>query len=326
MRYDIAVIGNDEAALELLCISGSQGFRTLGILPEQRHSSWIVSEALRRIVAQLQADRTPERDRLCREFASPRLIRRLLLTALSEEVRDHQTVLERMGVEVRTGETRLLGPGRMVVTSGVDCHREIVQADNIVIGCGTRRTSVHSSLGLMPFLRPESLLSGSYLPKRVCLLGGGSFGAGLASLLSLFGVDVRLIRDESDSDASVELAMDTGVDVAYEVDDCLRSDEIHCADVTQNVIDCRRCVGFTEHLGLNAIGIEPDECGQLWCASSLETWCSGVFGIGDVVGFSSDISTHPTDQSHRILNRIQHRIRRPHFLRVRSPRSAMAGY
>jgi hypothetical protein len=48
MRYDIAVIGNDEAALELSCMAGSLGKRVLAILPEQRHSEWMIGIALRR--------------------------------------------------------------------------------------------------------------------------------------------------------------------------------------------------------------------------------------------------------------------------------------
>jgi hypothetical protein len=140
----------------------------------------------------------------------------------------------------------------------------------------------------------------------------------MAALFSLFGVQTRLVAGSEDSCALLELAEAAGVFVVQNPADLGLSEASIFSHRNTDIWDCRRVCGFTEHLGLPGIGVEPDEHGQLWCADNLETWCSGVFGIGEVVGFTSAASHHPTDQSHRILNRITHRIRRPHFLGTRT--------
>jgi NAD(P) transhydrogenase len=317
MRYDIAVIGNDEAALELLCMAGSLGKRVLAILPEQRHSEWMVGIALRRLVEQLLNDGRGARLNKSARRSTPGLVKRLLTNALTSEIMDYIAILERLGVDVRIGEARLLSRSSVMITSGVDCSRNVFVADNVVVGCGTRRTSTHRPLGLVPSTGPESLLTGAIFPDTVTILGGDQLGAGFASLLSLIGVESELITHGRADCAMQELAVEAGVRMidAGNIDEYVRKRSR--SGRSGALLDFRRSVGFTEHLGLADVGVEPDELGRLWCASSLETWCSGVFGIGAVVGFSADISRHPTDQARRILNRISHRIRRPHFLRSR---------
>lgn len=318
MRYEIAVIGNDEAALELLCMAGSAGKRALAVLPEQRHSEWMVGIALRRLVEQLLNEDVRGRLTGSVRRSSPALVRKLLVNALTSETMDYMDVLGRLGIDVLLGEARLSNQNSLVVTQGMECRRTVIGADNVVVGCGTRRTGKHRPLGLLPFSRPESLLSSSAFPDFLTVLGGDQMGAGFAALLSLFGVPSRLISAGPSESAMQELALAAGVQVIDDVDveECswARSDSGRCGEI----IDFRRSVGFTEHLGLADVGVEPDEQGRLWCASSLETWRSGIFGIGDVVGFSADVSREPTDQARRILNRINHRIRRPHFLRNRA--------
>lgn len=317
MRYDIAVIGNDEAALELSCMAGSAGKRVLAVLPEQRHSEWIVGIALRRLVGQLLNEGVGLRLPGTLRRGSPGLVRRLLANALTSEIMDYMEIFERLGIDVLLGEARLLSNNSLVITQGMGCCRNVIDADNIVVGCGTRRTTKHRPLGLLPFSRPESLLSGSDFPESLTILGGDELGAGFASLVSLFGVPSRLIGSGSSECAMHELALAAGVQVLDDVDVEEYSWKRDGSGRCEEVIDFRRSVGFTEHLGLSEVGVEPDELGRLWCASSLETWRSGIFGIGDVVGFSADVSRDPTDQARRILNRINHRIRRPHFLRNR---------
>ncbi len=316
MRYDIAVIGNDEAVFEMLRLASSAGQRSIAILPEERHSSWIIGQALRRLVSQLLVDRSTTRQRLLIRNGTPRLLHRLLTNSLTAELTEQMLVLERIGVDLLLGEAHLQSRNAVCVTSGMDCRRTVVQANNLVIGMGIRRTSMHRPLGLLPFLRPELLLAGSHLPATLCVLGGDDVGTGLAALFSLFGVDTQLLARNDGCSAMLELAHAAGVSIGHHPADLGCDEHNLFSSDAKSIVDCRRAIGFTNHLGLPEIGVEPDEHGQLWCADNLETWCTGVFGIGTVVGFSSDISKNPADQAHRILNRTLHRIRRPHFLRT----------
>ena len=314
MQYDIAILGNDEAAMEMACAASSAGQRVAMALPEQRHSSWMMEQALRRLVTELSVDYTAFRRSLLRRIGTPHLLRRLLARAINAETSEAMELLERLGVDVVPGESRFLSRNILAVTSGMSCQRTTMGATNIVIGTGVRRAAVHRPLGLLPLRHVESVLEGRRLPDSLIVLGGEAFGAGLASLFSLFGVQTSLLASEKDDCNLLELAEDAGVQIVHHPSELgLTSEEPVSPDIRQ-IVDCRRSLGFTEHLGLPAIGIEPDEHGQLWCAANLETWCSGVFGIGSVVGFSTDAVDHPTIQAERVLNRIQHRIRRPHFL------------
>ena len=314
MRYDIAILGNDEAAMEIACAAIGAGQRVAMAVPEQRHSSWMMEQALRRLVTELSIDYTAIRRSLLRRIATPRLLRRLLAGAINAETSEAIELLERLGVDVVPGESRFVSRNSLAVTSGMSCKRTVMSATNIVIGTGVRRAAVYRPLGLVPFRRVESVLEGRSLPDSLIVLGGEAFGAGIASLLSLFGVQTSLVAPEKDDCDLLELAEDAGVQIVHHPSKLGLTSEGPVSPDEQQIVDCRRTVGFTEHLGLPAIGIEPDEHGQLWCAANLETWCSGVFGIGSVVGFSADAADHPTIQAERILNRIQHRIRRPHFL------------
>ena len=317
MRYDIAIFGNDEAALEMACVASNAGQRVAMALPEQRHSSWMIEQALRRIVTELSVEFTDVRRALLRRCGTPRLLQKLLGGAINAETSEAIALFERLGVDVVPGESRFLTRNSFSVTSGMSCIRTLVCATNIVIGTGVRRTAVHRPLGLLPFRRAESVFEGPCLPESLVVLGGEDFGAGFASLLSLFGVHTSLLaRENSDGDL-LELAEDAGVQIFYHPSALGLSNEGSISPDNQQIVDCRRTVGFTEHLDLPAIGVEPDEHGRLWCAGNLETWCPGVFGIGSVIGFSADAADHPTVQAERVLNRVQHRLPKPHFLRSR---------
>lgn len=315
MCYDLAVIGNDEPALEMLCVAASAGQKTVAILPESRHSSWLMAQALRRLVVGLLVDQTESRRGLLERSGTPRMLQRLITRALVSEVTDHTRMLERLGVDVILGEARFSSRNKLTISRGVDFSRADISAVNIVVGTGVRHTAMHRPLGLLPFQRPEALFEGVELPKTLCIIGGDDFGAGLCALFSLFGVDSRLLAREDNTSAMLELATLVGVTVAHHPEEIGLGDFGPGSSRVTDIIDCRRAVGFTEHLNLPTIGVEPDENGRLWCAGSFETWCSGVFGIGEVIGFSSNESLHPTRQAERILNRMTHRIRPPHFLR-----------
>ncbi|MDG2128770.1 MAG: FAD-dependent oxidoreductase [Fuerstiella sp.] len=315
MDYDVAVIGNDEAAFEMLSLSAASKRRTVAILPESTHSAWLVGQSLRRLISDLLVDRTAQRRAMFAKAGTPRLLQALVRGAVVEEVSEHVRMLENIGVDVMLGEARFIGSRDLMVSLGVSCRRETVTARHLVIGTGVRQTTMHRPLGLMPFHRPESLLTGQHLPKTACVVGGGDVGAGLSALISLFGVATRHVARHDNESMMHELAAAAGVQIGYHPAEVgLPQFGAPFTKLHADVVDCRRSVGFTDHLSLDAINVEPDENGQLWCASNFETWCSGVFGIGDVVGFSPDTALHPSIQAERVMSSITRAIPRPHLL------------
>lgn len=315
MNHELAVIGNDEAAFETLCLAAASGKRTVAFLPVTRHSSWLVGQALRRLVSNLLVDRTPRRSRMFQKSATPRLLQTLVARSIAAEILDRIDVLKSAGVDVVLGEAHFCAQHASGGGKALQCGADTFHVDNIVIGTGVRRTAMHRPVGLVPFHRPESLFLGQALPTSVCIVGGGNFGAGLAALTSLFGVATRHVAREDRDSVMLELAAAAGVQIGHHPADVgLPNLGSQFADMHSDVVDCRRVVGFTDHLNLSAINVEPDENGQLWCASHFETWCAGVFGVGEVVGFSPDSSLHASVQAERVMNRILRSTRRPHML------------
>ena len=314
MQYDITVIGNDEAAFEMLCLSAESGRRTAAVLPDSSQSSWLVGMALKRLVSELLVDRSISRCRLLARTGSPRLLCRLLAGAIAREIWELVCMLERLNVHIRVGQPRFLDAHSVSIAEGLTCDRSTLSACHFIVGTGTRHTAMHRPLGLVALHRPEFIFEGNTLPESICMLGGDSFGCGIAALFSLFGVRSRHVaRDRQDS-AMLELARAAGVEIAFHPSEFgLSQSGGVLSNSHVNVVDCRRAIGFTDCLNLSAIGVEADENGQLWCSSDLETWCPGVFGVGDVVGFSADSVVHPAVQAERILRRISRQIPRPHL-------------
>ncbi len=324
MQYDIAVIGNDEAAFRMLCAGAAAMQRVVAILPESRHSAWMMEQSLRRLVSNILADRSEANQGLRPGSARPRLLKSLLARSVADEVAEQIVILDGLGIDVVLGEARFVARNELAVSAGIDASRSVIRASNVVIGTGVRYTSMHRPLGLIPYHRPESLFEGVRLAESLCILGGGGVGAGLAALFSLFGVRSQLLARENHGAAMLDLARTAGVQVVFHPAELGIEQDSILSPERSDIVDCRRALGFTENLNLSVIGIEPDENGQLWCASSFETWSSGVFGIGEVVGFSPDTALSPGRQAERVLHRIIHRIPQPHFPQARARRSTVS--
>jgi pyruvate/2-oxoglutarate dehydrogenase complex dihydrolipoamide dehydrogenase (E3) component len=315
MQYDIAVIGNDEAAIEMMCLAAESGKRTAALLPDSTHSAWLVGLALRRLISDLLVDQSISRRQLLARTGSPRLLRQLVAGAIARETEELVCMLEHLNIHIRMGQSRFVDRHSVSIADGRTCNRSCLSAHHFVIGTGIRRTAMHRPLGLVALHRPESMFEGTILPRSICLLGGNSFGCGMAALFSLFGVQTRHVAHDSQNSAMLELAHAAGVEIAFHLSECgLTQAGGVLVNSHAEVVDCRRAVGFTEHLNLSSIDVEADENGQLWCSSGLETWCRGVYGIGDVVGFSADSTVHPSVQAERIHRRIGPQIPRPRIM------------
>jgi NAD(P) transhydrogenase len=302
MRYDIAVIGNDEAAFEMLTLAAASNKKTIAILPDSRHSAWFVGQALRRLVSSLLVDHSEQRRRMFRKAATPKLLHTIIARAVVREVFEYTQMLETLSVHVMLGEAGFIDQKNVLVARGTAGTVANVEAENFVIGTGVRKTAMHRPFGQVPFRQAESLFAGTILPDSVHIIGGGSFGAGLASLVSLFGVKTQLITRADNSSVMLELATAAGVNIGnHPADVGLEDLSAQVSKQHTSVVDCRRAVGFTEHLCLDAINVEADEHGKLWCANNFETWCSGIFGIGEVVGFSPGTALHPSLQAQRVM-------------------------
>ncbi len=285
------------------------------MLPESSHSSWLTGAALKHLVSELLADRTPARQHRLRRAAAPGRLLRLIARAIVRETSDLADSLRRQRVAVFHGQPRFTTSRNLMVSDSRWNRTFFLQARWYAIAVGTRPAARHRVSRTEPGQSLEDLFCSSVLPEFIRVLGGDAFGGGLAALLSLAGVSTQFLEREPHDAVMLELARSAGVDIAAREVDLDQSTAHRIgAPAEPHIVDCRRAVGFTRDLNLSAIGVEPDENGLLWCSRSFETWCPGVFGLGDVVGFSPETAIRAADQAERI-----HR----HILRARSLRPTM---
>ncbi len=299
MNCDLLVVGNDEAAVELALQAGLDGHGVISALPVQSHSAWIVRETLRTMTTQLAADFPVARRNQLRRCRETRFVLSLLKRALSREQLLQQQRLLDAGVRVLHGEIQCAGNGLFRIFTPGGRKPLPLRAQSCVVATGIRCGSALAYDGL------DRLFSELWLPEQLQIAAGCGVGIGLASLYQLFGVSTELIACVDESDAMLEFASETGVGV------------VHCSEFEERPfsrsrhesagmrIDCRRQMGFTDHLQLQQAGVIPDDRGRLWCNDVFETWCEGIYAAGDVIGFSGRVNAPLVDQVRIILSALR---------------------
>lgn len=145
------------------------------------------------------------------------------------------------------------------------------------------------------------------VPKSMVIIGGGVIGLELGSVYQRLGTEVHVIEymdriiATMDSDCSRELmkslksigmqfhlrhAVTDVKPSAKKVKVVAQSRDDESKQLTMEVDYCLVAIGrrpYTDNLGLENIGITPDEKGRIPVNNHLETSVPGVYAIGDVV-------------------------------------------
>ena len=314
MQYDLLVLGNDDTAFETARLAACNGLKVLTVMPRQRHSATLLARSLQRTTLELAADFPKHCRNKFREAASPALLQRLLTRSIHAEVAEQLAELRSVGVHTLRGEPSFLASGWVRVDRGPGQTDAVFSTRHTVVAVGVRRTLLSLSLVRLGVHGPQHLLQLPTIPESVIVAGGDDFGNALAAFCSTVGIRTELVTRPAFNSAALELALDSGVQLVERPDQRLLPDVFNspapsCCDSLPPILDCRRAIGFTGHLRLDTLGIQTDENGLLWCSSSLETWCPGVFGAGEVVGFSPENFHDATQQAARILEATK--IKRP---------------
>ncbi len=221
-------------------------------------------------------------------------------------IREH---MMRNGVELLCGDARFEGPNTVSVTR--QYASQTIQADHIVIATGT----VPARPMNVPFdkervLDSDGLLELPRLPKSMIVVGGGVIGTEYACMMATLGVRViltearhRLVEfvDDEISEAlqyrmrsmGVTLRMGERVDEIHVLPDglvqaTLQSGKHLRADT---LLYCIGRQGTTERLGLDKVGLVPDNRGRLKVNEHYQTQVPHIYAVGDVIGFPALAST-----------------------------------
>ena len=294
MVYDTIVIGNGKDAIQTALESGRRGDRVALIRqPEERFAS-VTTELLQSSVDELLQTGTASMDRL----------RAIVAQRLGQQSMAAQSELDRLGIDVLTGEIEFLN------ASSVRVAGEIATAPSIVVATGTRSAALRQAqFDTQVILSAEGLLEVDALPESIVVVGAGRVGLDYAILLARLGVNVTVIDEQSSffqlcgglmsrtmlQVQSLGIAIRLGDEVIGVEKQAggrgivvrLSSGRALAADAA---LICVGREGRTAGLELESVGVGLDEHGRIWCDHLGRTWAPGIVARGDVVGFRSSLA------------------------------------
>ncbi|MCG3170194.1 MAG: Soluble pyridine nucleotide transhydrogenase [Pseudomonadales bacterium] len=312
-RFDLLVIGSGPAGESAALNAAKHGLRA-AVIEDRRmvggsctHSGTIPSKALRHAVKDLM-----------RYNSNP------IFRAIGEPQRiSFQTLLQNAGGVIRRQvamRSQYYAKNRITLYFGtasfVDAHNvrvtlpdgatEVVSARSVVIATGSRPYRPAD----IDFTHPavfdsDTILDMPHTPRRLLIYGAGVIGCEYASIFSALGVKVDLINtrdqllsylDDEISDALSYHLRTQGAVIRHgeEYEHLGYSPQgvtLHLRSGKrlqgEALLWCNGRAGNTDRLGLEAIGLLPDERGQIVVDERYQTSVPGVFAVGDVIGFPS---------------------------------------
>ena len=217
--------------------------------------------------------------------------------------------LVRNSVDFIVGTASFVDRHRLAVQQGAD--RDEHTADYIVVAVGSEPARPAD----IPFdgesiVDSDALLSLRQLPRSLTLVGGGVIGCEYASILATLGIPVVLIERrprllefvDSEIIESLQYQMrNVGVTLRLNeevVGVTKTSDNLVVLQLKSGkqiraplLVYAAGRVGATQNLGLDKIGIQPDERGRLTVNANFQTSLPHIYAAGDVIGFPALAST-----------------------------------
>ena len=234
----------------------------------------------------------------------------------------YQTVDRAATVDLYPTAGRFTGPHRLRV-DGAD-----LEADRIFLATGLR-TAIPAIDGLdtVPYLTSRTLLDLRELPEHLLVVGGGYIGCEFAQMFRRFGSRVTIVQRADRllpaEDPDISAAVLAGfvadcIDVltgtaCVAVDGTTGNIRVHCDDGTKlagsHLLIAAGRIPNTDNLGLEQLGLEPDEHGFLTVDDTLHTKAEDVWAIGDIRGgpMFTHTARHDADVAYRTVFRDQAR-------------------
>ena len=200
--YDVVVIGSGPAGQNAAMESAERGACVLIVEQEPQvggacvQYGTIPSKTLRETALTLTAFQRRSGD-VYKISRDAELSISSLMKRLNEVVHAHQETtrrfLEQAHVERAYGRAAFVSPHKIAVST-VKGGRSLVTAENIIIATGSRpRNPPNVAVDHENILDSDSILSMTYLPRSIIILGGGVIGCEYASTFASLGVKVTLL-------------------------------------------------------------------------------------------------------------------------------------
>ena len=221
---------------------------------------------------------------------------------VATQIKGIRTLINNYGITLQQGYGTLISPKEIRIALK-DGSRKTVEADRIIIATGSRPFQMPA----FPFdgkrlLSSNDALQLKEIPKSLLIVGAGFIGCEFACIFRELGSEVTIIEmlpravaaEDSEISALLErefrkkrIKLFTGVK-AEKVD--IRDDGVHVflSDGQQVfgekvLVAAGRTVNTT-NIGIETIGIDRGEKGEILVNKKLETNIPGIYAIGDVIG------------------------------------------
>lgn len=268
------------------------------------HWATIPSKALRHAIFQMTSI---VNNKLFRDggisvsFSFPEL-RRTASSVIERQVEMRLGFYERNSVPIFHGQARFRGPHTVEVLDQFGGRREL-EADAVVVATGTRPYRPPD----IDFIHPrvfdsDTILNLNYTPRSITIYGAGIVGCEYASMFRNLEVKVNLVNTR---DKLLEFLDDEIIDaLSYHLRDrgvILRHREsythvellddgavLHLKSGKQLKTDillwAAGRTGNTDNMGLETLGIQPNQRGQLDVNEHFQTTAPHIYAVGDVTG------------------------------------------
>jgi NAD(P) transhydrogenase len=221
--------------------------------------------------------------------------------------------LERYRIEVFVGQARFIDPHTVAVCGPDGGVLTSLAADFIVIATGSSPNRPPD----VPFdgesvFDSNTILGLPRMPKTMVVLGAGVIGVEFSSMFAVLGIEVTLVdtRDrllpylDREVVAILEREMGRlGINLLHNdrhvAIERLPGDppRVHCTLRQGGVLEADAllyCVGRdgnTKAIGLELLGLEPNEYGLLTVNENYQTAVPHIYAVGDVIGYPALAST-----------------------------------
>ncbi len=312
VEFDAVVVGSGPAGVNAALTASSHGATTLLVERERNvggacvQYGTIPSKTIRETAVALTSFERRSGD-VFQVSRDEDLTIESLLTRLHRVVEAHQATTQRQldfaGVQVIQGRAEFESPHELAIRSIGGQTKQVI-GDNIFIAAGSRpRSPIMPAVDHENILDSDSILSMTYLPGSIAVLGSGVIACEYASTLATLGVEVVIIDKYPsplgflDRDLVTELLerfAQAGIrycpraevaamawDGVSQVVTTLESGETIRTD---KAFVAQGRIANTDQLGLSKAGVDVCERGFIRVDKEFRTNVPTIFAVGDVIG------------------------------------------
>ncbi|RMG84377.1 MAG: dihydrolipoyl dehydrogenase [Bacteroidetes bacterium] len=215
-------------------------------------------------------------------------------------------LMKKNKIDVHTGHGSFLDKNTIQIKSS-DGTTKTIETDKVIIATGSKPTVPAAfNYDKNRVITSTEALNIEKLPKRMVIIGGGVIGLELGSVFARLGTEIEVVEyldriiAGMDKDCSKELMrslkkLGMKFHLKHKVNTVKGTKTKAVVEVQKRDADdtftleadyCLIAIGrrpYTDNLGLENIGLQPDERGRIPVNEHLETPIPGIYAIGDVI-------------------------------------------